>query len=404
LNIDAVTRWFFATMPVDGLQRLLLYQPHHATAWAVGLSGLLVLVQSRQTGHAGVTALAGVFLSISLLLSSFIAVLIAGVVGIYQLGKIVMARRWPAIVTGGAAAAVPIAIALLVSRAMHYVDTSGGSVVSIGLNGAASHNFWTGLVLSFGPMVIAAAAGAVLGLLRREKAVFIPVLIIAVAFWFFFFVDVIDHQHVYVGWRAGHLLFIAFTPLAGYALQELWKGSNRQRTLTASIGAILAIGAAPMTAIDLYNAQDTTNRLMGPGFRWTIIVTNDELEAFQWLRRYTPVDATVQIEPTARDSETWAYMPAFGERRMAAGIPISMIPLQKYRDASERVHQVFLEQDAMRAYSLARNLGIDYLFLGPVEKERYPQLDALLAGSPTRFTQAFKNPSVTIYRFARDGA
>jgi len=404
LNIDAVTRWFFATMPVDGLQRLLLYQPHHATAWALGLSALLVLVQSRQPGHAGVTALAGVFLSISLLLSSFIAVLIAGVVGIYQLGKIAIARRWTSIVTGGAAAAIPIGIALLVSRAMHYVDTSGGSVVSVGLNGAASHNFWTGLVLSFGPMVIGAAAGAVLGLLRRDKAMFIPALIIAVAFWFFFFVDVIDHQHVYVGWRAGHLLFIAFTPLVGYALQELWKGSRRQRMLTAAIAGVLALAAAPMTAIDLYNAQDTSNRMLGPGFRWTVIITNDELEAFQWLKQYTPVDATVQIEPTARDSETWAYMPAFGERRMAAGIPISMIPLQKYRDASERVHQVFLQQDAAQASALARSLGIDYLFLGPVEKERYPQFDALLASAPVRFTLAFRNASVTIYRVARDGA
>src|SRR5581483_1919554 len=139
-----------------------------------------------------------------------------------------------------------------------------------------------GLVLSFGPMLIGAVAGAALGMRQREKALAIPALIIAVAFWFFFFVDVIDHQHVYVGWRAGHLLFIAFTPFVGYALQELWRGSATQRKLTAAIAAVLALAAAPMTAIDLYNAQDTSNRLMGPGFHWTVIVTNEEREAFQW--------------------------------------------------------------------------------------------------------------------------
>jgi uncharacterized membrane protein len=240
--------------------------------------------------------------------------------------------------------------------------------------------------------------------MRRASEFLVLGIIVAVSFWFFFFVDVVDHQHVYVGWRAGHLLFIAFTPLVGYALQELWKERRATRMTTLIVAGIVAAAAAPMTAIDLYNTQDTSNRLMGPGFHWTVVVTPDELEAFQWLKQYTPPDALVQIEPTARDSETWAYMPAFGERRMAAGIPISMIPLQKYRVASERVHQLFLQRDAAAAHDLARTLGIDYVFLGPIEKATYPQFDALLAASPAQFTPAFRNRSVSIYRVARDGA
>ena len=38
LNIDAVTRWFYGSLPIDGLQRLLWYQPHHSTGYALGLS------------------------------------------------------------------------------------------------------------------------------------------------------------------------------------------------------------------------------------------------------------------------------------------------------------------------------------------------------------------------------
>ena len=49
LNIDAISNWKFGSMKVDGLQRLLLYQPHHATAWAVSLSALLVVrARTRQ--------------------------------------------------------------------------------------------------------------------------------------------------------------------------------------------------------------------------------------------------------------------------------------------------------------------------------------------------------------------
>ncbi len=47
LNIDAVTRWFYFSLPIDGLQRLLWYQPHHSTGYALGLSALLLLVQAR---------------------------------------------------------------------------------------------------------------------------------------------------------------------------------------------------------------------------------------------------------------------------------------------------------------------------------------------------------------------
>ena len=84
LNIDAMTRWKLDSLPVDGLQRLLLYQPHHATAWALGLSGLLVLMQSRDASRVRVSLLAGILLSASLLMSSFLAVMIGLVAGIFH--------------------------------------------------------------------------------------------------------------------------------------------------------------------------------------------------------------------------------------------------------------------------------------------------------------------------------
>ena len=32
LNIDAISRWYFQGIPIDGLQRLLFYQPHTSSA------------------------------------------------------------------------------------------------------------------------------------------------------------------------------------------------------------------------------------------------------------------------------------------------------------------------------------------------------------------------------------
>ncbi len=397
LNIDAITRWKFNSMPVDGLQRLLLYQPHHATAWALGLSGLLVLIQAREASRVRVTLLAAILLSTSLLMSSFLAVMVGAVVGIYQFVRLVWQRCWKAILLSGVAAAVPLAAALLVSNALEYVDKSGGPLVYFGLNPTARSNAMVAIFLSFGPMLIGAIAGMLVAGFRRAWHFAVLVLMIGVGFAFYFFVDVRDHQHVYVGWRAGHLLFMAFTPLVGYALQELWAGGRIRRSVTAAAALALALAGLPMAVIDIYNTQDTSNQNMGPGFRWTVILTPDELEAFRWIKAYTPPDALVQIEPFARDSETWAYIPAFAERRMVAGIPISMIPAQKYRDASERIREVFVQTDAAKAAVLARGLGIQYLYVGPAERAKYPGIDAVFGSAPQLFRPMFHNATVSIY-------
>ena len=189
-------------------------------------------------------------------------------------------------------------------------------------------------VLSFGPLLIGAIAGAILA--RRDLLTsFLPlVVIIVVSFFFYFFVDLRGHQHVYVGWRAGDLLFVAFAALSGYALQELLARRKPVRIVTAATVALLAVLSAPTFAIDFYNTQDTSNRLPAAGFDWTLVLHPDELEALSWIKGSTPQNVIVQVEPFVRDSNTWAYVPAFAERRMSAGLPISMVPLDKYEAAS----------------------------------------------------------------------
>jgi hypothetical protein len=397
LNIDAISNWRFGSLKVDGLQRVLLYQPQHATAWAVSLSALLVVCRARDNGRAAVNALAGALLAVSLLVSSFIAVMVGCVVAAYQLVTLAARRQWKGLVLGAVAGGLPVALALVVSAALNYVDHSGGPIVVVGrLNPLAATNTVTGIALSFGPMLIAAAMGAWLAVRRQAREYAVLALVIATAFGFYFFVDVVDHQHAYVGWRAGHLLFMAFAPLAGFAWQELWAAGGRTRGALTGGAVLLALAAAPTTVIDLYNSQDTANQRQGPGFRWTEIVTPGELEALDWIKTHTPPDALVQVDPV-RESGTWAYMPAFGARRMAAGMPLSMIPLKKYQEASQRVREVFTARDAAAAHGRASELGIDYLYVGPAERRSYPDMAGLLDAAPLWFPPVFRNGVVSIY-------
>jgi len=94
-------------------------------------------------------------------------------------------------------------------------------------------------------------------------------------------------------------------------------------------------------------------------------------------------------------------MTAFGERRMAAGLPIAMIPMQPYKDASATVgDEVFGQADPAARLAAARRLHIDYLFVGPAERKRQPQLVSLLDARSDLFPRVFRNDGVSIYWIA----
>ena len=404
VNIYAVTRWFYGALPVDGLHRLLLYQPqHHAMAYAVGLSTLLLAVQAQRLARPAVLLLVGTLLGASVLLSAFSAIMAAGMTAVYVLVRLLAAGQWRALLPCALAGAVPLAAAAAAGIGLQYVDRSAGAegLVEIIVNPMAVRQPLITVPLSFGAVLFVGVAGLVAGL-RRVPSLFIaPLVVVVLSALFFCFVNVRDHQYVYVGWRAGHYIFIASAALCGFALERLWAG--RARLATLGVVAVLALAALPSVLLDLYNTQDIDNRSPGPGFNWTTILTHDELEALDWLRRLTPVDSVVQVEPHVRQNYTWAYLPAFAERRMAAGLPISMVPLKPYEEASARVREVYTASNAQHAYELAARLRIDYLVIGPPEAAAYPDLRTRLDERPELFRQVFRNGTMTIY-FVDGGA
>ena len=396
LNIDAMSRWIYRSLPVDGLQRVLWYQPHHATGYALGLSAMLVLVQARVPTLARVFALSGGLLACCLMLSTFSAIMLSAVASVVALVLLVRRRAWRALLPAALAAAVPLALATAAAMALGYVDRNSGGLVRVIVNPmAVTEPVWS-IFLSFGPLLLLSIAGAAVAVQRRATELLAIAAIVVVSFAFYFFVDLRGHQYVYVGWRAGHLLFVAFTVLTAYALQEIGRGTVGRRAAAAALFAVLALSAAPTFAIDLYNTQDIDNRAQGMGFPWTLVLDRDELEALAWIRTLTPSDAVVQIDPFARGG-TWAYIPAFAERRMAGGLPISMVPLEKYETASREVKTVFTAESGQAAHKRAVEAGIDYLFVGQPEREANPQLMDRLGQRPDLFQPVFHNNTISIY-------
>jgi hypothetical protein len=402
-NVDAVTRWFYKGMAVDGLQRLLLYQPHHLTGYALALAALWLVALADDVTALGIALGAGCLLGLALLFSTFSALMVAIAVGLLYGLRLVqqraIARAWQCAALGGG----PVLLGVLATSMLGYTDTRYGSLLLVGLNPVAAHNVVRIWILSFGPLLLGAAASlAAPRWVLREGAAPAALVIAATTFWFF--TNVPDSGDVWVGWRSGHMLLIAFAAMSGAWLTRVWQVRRWRAALIAAV-MFFVMPAVPTVAIDVYNAQDITNRSQGADFPWTLVITPAEREALDWVRHSTPPRAVVQIDPEARGAAQWSYIGAFAERRMIAGLPGSMTPFRPYQEASDAVEwDVFRTTQAADSHASARRLGIDYLFIGRPERHWHREVIQTLRRDPTLFPVAFENEAVTILRVAPSGS
>ena len=405
LNIDAVTRWFFDGMPIDGIHRILWYQPHHALAYGLGFIGLIAVARRRRQVDPGVFAAAGGILGICALISTFVALMAVAATAVYELGRTARHGAWGAALVNAAWAALPLMVAVAGVTELQYIDHQPGalSTMRLGLNELAARHVLLSFALSAGPIAAMGLAGGWWAWRRRQGDVWPFVATIAAAIVFYFYVDIRDHEDVYVGWRVGHVVFIALAPLVGLALHGVRTLRGRVAATAWCVVALLALGAAPMYAIDAYNTQDVENRAEGPSFRWTLVLSPGELAGLAWLRDHTDPRSVVQVDAYSRHSDTWAFIPAFAERRMAVGLPLGLVPLEKYREGSLRLRWLYDAPDPRGVYTLAAISGIDYLVVGRPERHDHPGVEARWAGAADVMPRVFQNDALSIYEVLRPG-
>jgi hypothetical protein len=398
-NIDAVTRWFYNGMPIDGLQRLLLYQPHHLTGYVMGLTALWIVGCAEDVSDIGIALMSGILLGLAFLFSTFSAIILGSAIGLLYAARLIEQRAWRSVISCAILGGGPAVVGALLTRVLGYTDPQAGRLLLVGLNEVATRRWPLMLLLSFGPLLIAGLVGLarVRWVLRQGAA---AAALVVASFAFYFFVDVPDMEGVWVGWRSGHQLLIAFSVIGAAGLTAAWQ-HRRMRPVLVTLTALACLPAAPTVAIDVYNAQDIWNRNPGPSFPWTLLITSSERDAFDWVKRATPPDAVVQPEMMARGSKHWAYLPAFGERRMAAGQSLAMIPSTKYQQATQAVKAgIFEAGSAADAHRMAKVLHVDYVWVGAIERRTYRNAVDQFASHPEYFKEVFKNDEATIYAVA----
>jgi uncharacterized membrane protein len=126
-------------------------------------------------------------------------------------------------------------------------------------------------------------------------------------------------------------------------------------------------------------------------------VSPDEQAAFEWIRRQTPKAAVVQMDPIAHGRETWSQLPTFAWRRMAAAQPISLMNVPAYGERTRAVHAMYSTASPDEAWRTARDLKIDYIFVGPAERRTTPGAIAMFERGPDFFQPVFANGGTRIF-------
>jgi len=393
LNIDAAASWAFKGLRIDDLPRSMWYNPQHSFACALGLVALPVAIVSGVRARTSAIILAGLGLGLAFTFNPFVGAVLSTVYGMAVVFDAVRRRSPVSDVLRHALAAAPVAAAFGWC-ALNQVTEGAGGALHVGLFGPARNAPLITFLLSFGPILLPMIVGLwpsrSAPLTRAWPALAGIVLSVVLMFFVTLTVDLF-----WVGFRTGQIFFVLAPAIVARGFVLLWR--PRLKRFGVALALLVVMIGAPTTVIDAYNAQDVTNRSMGPGFHWTVVVTPAEREAFAWIKANTPAGAVVQAEPTVRGRETWSLIPSFAERRMAAGLPISLLNVPAYAATSGQVRGIFAGADAGVAHDLAKTLGIDYLYVDRTERAAYPAVSKF-DEHPEHFSVAFKNAEVSLYR------
>jgi hypothetical protein len=391
LNIDAVTGWApFNGLRIDNIPRSLWYTPQHTTSIALGLVALTIAVTAGYRARPVAIAGAGLALGLATTMNPLLGAVCSAIYGIVVVTDSFGTPGWISAVGRHALAAVFV-VAAIAWGSFSRVTDGAGSALEIGFAGFSRNSPIVTLLLSLGPILLPALAGIRGRTTDTERrALAVGASGIALGLFLLYFVRISEAS--WVGFRAGQILLVSIPILLAGTFESLSRAGR------LALGLVILIIGLPTTVIDTYNAQDISNRRPGPGFRWTLWTTPAQHEAFAWIRTNTRDEDLVQMEPIVRAREHWTLIPSFAGRRMAAGQPISLLPLPEYRERSALVRTIFATTNPGEAHDLARRLRIDYLYVDKDDVAAYPQGVPKFDDNPAMFERVFANGDVRIYR------
>ncbi len=388
-NIDAITAWWYGGLRIDNIPRSLWYTPQHTMSIALALVALTIASAAGASARFPAIAGAGLALGLATTINPLLGGVCSMIYGLAVAADALRTSNTLGHMARHAVAAGPVVAAVAWGSASKVMD-GAGSALAFGFTGFSRNRPILTLCLSIGPLLIPALTGLALARSRNVRAVSIGASGLGLGLLLLYLVRISEAS--WVGFRAGQIILVSLPLLLAPALARL------PTAFRVVVVALILVAGLPTTVIDVWNAQDISNRRQASEFRWTIWTTPAQQRAFAWIQANTEARAIVQMEPVVRGREHWTLIPSFAGRRMAAGLPISLLPLPEYRERSERVRTIFASADAPAASATARSLRIDYLYVDPLDDSAYPEGTRKLGARPDLFEPVYDSDSVRLYR------
>jgi hypothetical protein len=395
LNIDAITSWVFSALTIDGLPRAIWYTPQHSMSCALGLIAVIIAARSGRAMRPKAAVGAGLALGLAFTMSPFPAGAFTLVYAAAILWDAVLAPRTLLRVVATQAGAVVVVAAALAWCVMNGTFEGAGGAISFGLSSRSARQPLLVAVLALGPLLVPVIAGLAIAAFRGASQPLRPAIAAVVLAAGLFYGVTLVLEPIWVGWRAGNIILVTAPALAAAAIAAA-RDRVGPRATTALLAILFAAGL-PTTLIDSYNTQDVSNTARSPGgFRWTVVLTPSDQQALRWIDVATPRDSVVQMSLEPRGRETWSLIPSSARRRMAAGLPISLLRTPEYEAPARAADALYAAGDARQAWRIARTLGVNYVYVGRVEREAYPE-GLRFDDQPDLFRIAYAAGDSTVY-------
>jgi hypothetical protein len=398
-NVDALTRWWWDAPSADGLHRLFWYTPQHGTAITAGLLALVTFALARDANGLRRGLFDGLLLGAALMCSSFNGGMLVIWYALTEIATLVRGRghdlvRWVG-ARGVAAALVVAGMGLLVGLGM--IQHSANVAVVRWNTRLLAEPFWLA-VMTLGAAPLVAAIGWPRLCRQASRACLALGVLAAVCLLILMFVELKYHPNTYVPFRTLHMLYLVCAVWMAFAV-DTWEAWRRPaRAAMWAITAVLVALALPTVALDWYNTRDIRNVDPNPGgFAWTVRIGPADQAALNWIRRTLPVDAIVQTDAETRGRATWALIPALARRRLATGLGLFEPDQTRFEPNMRRIRRLFATPDVAEAHGYCRRLGIQYLYVGDVERTAYGDNATKFERDPARFRRVFANAGVQIY-------
>jgi hypothetical protein len=372
LNIDGILRWNWRAPQIDTLYRALLYAPQHLIALAIFLIALLVW-NSERLGETPLRCNTRrsifYFLIFSTLgFSAFVgATLIVGaalVVLIQTLRE--PSKKWKEALLS----ALLGLVFLFVYFVLFQMFQPGSQQYGFGPDRVILAHFPAFFLLNWGALLIFGIAGIFL----RSSGFPNKILICFVigCFLMIFFLRIMLAGSSDISLKVGHFSHVILLLLAaGFIDSFLTRFPNRAGWLMISV--LLFVAPAWITwGMDAWNSSDIQSR------RFTTYLSHSDAEVTRWMQNNLPGQTIVLNYSSRYDDFMQDIIPAFAERSLFLGnrifSRIFQVAEQEVRDRANTVSSLFRVVSPAETWRLAREAGIEYVFVSGAEAQEMGRL------------------------------